>query len=466
MGFWPPDPHVKQFLNRWLFGLGGIANNAMPNAPVVMLLPIYNIGLGLNPALIGVAMAIPRIWEIFLDPWVGVVSDRSTLKMGRRRPYIIGGSIMAGLLFAAIWWVPPGWGSAGHAAWLIITMLLYFTAFSFFFIPYSAFGIETVRGDEPERLRLMGAVNSLANFAGVPMGWLFWCCQLSCFANPVQGMRWVGLVFGVIIGACALTPALVRQESPRVTIAEDGKKIALAVPRVKLRDVLKFRPLLHLVVCYFALIFCFATVSQQGMYVLIYKGCAGDTKLASLIGGISATLQGVLGAFAAPLVAALGERFGRRHVLMPFLAVGALGSLSMWWTVTPKNPYLVLVSGFAIGFCIASFWTIIPALLGTISDDFERQTGQACQGMISAVAGISGKLAVSAAFLLTGVMVNLCGFDVKAPLSTMGPALTRMTLIYALLPSVGIFIAGWSAWTCPVSTGPHGHPHPGGPAPQ
>jgi hypothetical protein len=48
----------------------------------------------------------------------------------------------------------------------------------------------------------------------------------------------------------------------------------------------------------------------------------------------------------------------------------------------------------------------------------------------------------------------------------MGPALTRMTLIYALLPSVGIFIAGWSAWTCPVSTGPHGHPHPGGPAPQ
>ena len=110
---------MKQFLRRWLFALGGVANNTMPNAPVVMILPIYNIGLGISPALIGIAMALPRIWEMFFDPWIGIVSDKTVSKRGRRRPYIFVGAILAGLLFVAIWWVPYGWSKGAQGCWLL-----------------------------------------------------------------------------------------------------------------------------------------------------------------------------------------------------------------------------------------------------------------------------------------------------------------------------------------------------------
>ena len=39
-----------------------------------MAQPIFQIFLGLNPALFGLAMTIPRIWDAFTDPLMGRIS--------------------------------------------------------------------------------------------------------------------------------------------------------------------------------------------------------------------------------------------------------------------------------------------------------------------------------------------------------------------------------------------------------
>ena len=67
-----------------------------------MAQPIFQIFLGLNPALFGLAMTIPRVWDAFTDPIMGRFSDRYKSKYGRRRPFVFIGAFAVALTFLSI----------------------------------------------------------------------------------------------------------------------------------------------------------------------------------------------------------------------------------------------------------------------------------------------------------------------------------------------------------------------------
>ena len=54
----------------------------------------------MNPALVGLLGALPRLTDAITDPLMGFISDHTKSRWGRRRPYIFWGAIAAGL----IWW--------------------------------------------------------------------------------------------------------------------------------------------------------------------------------------------------------------------------------------------------------------------------------------------------------------------------------------------------------------------------
>ena len=106
-------------------GAGGAVENAFQNAPLGLANPIFNVGMGISPVLVGFAMAFPRIWEIFLDPWIGTVSDRTRHRFGKRLPYIFLGLAGSLLFFVAMWWAPAGWSKPALGAWLLVTAVLF-----------------------------------------------------------------------------------------------------------------------------------------------------------------------------------------------------------------------------------------------------------------------------------------------------------------------------------------------------
>ncbi len=57
---------------------------------------------GLNANLTGLIMAIDNIFAIILLPFLGALSDRTRTRMGRRKPYILIGSILGAVFFAFI----------------------------------------------------------------------------------------------------------------------------------------------------------------------------------------------------------------------------------------------------------------------------------------------------------------------------------------------------------------------------
>ena len=62
--------------------------------------------IGLDSALISLGFIIWAIWNAINDPMLGAISDRSNLKMGRRKPFIILGFIPLLVVNVLLWTVP------------------------------------------------------------------------------------------------------------------------------------------------------------------------------------------------------------------------------------------------------------------------------------------------------------------------------------------------------------------------
>ena len=74
---------VKQ---KSAYAIGMLVNNLQAALPAMFV--ILNLGLGMDPLLVGVLASIPRLFDALTDPMVGYISDNFRTRWGRRRPFI------------------------------------------------------------------------------------------------------------------------------------------------------------------------------------------------------------------------------------------------------------------------------------------------------------------------------------------------------------------------------------------
>jgi len=77
------------------FGSGHLANQLFPAALGVFMVVLV-MSLNMNPVMAGVLGALPRLLDAITDPVMGFISDNTRSKWGRRKPYILLGSVIAG----------------------------------------------------------------------------------------------------------------------------------------------------------------------------------------------------------------------------------------------------------------------------------------------------------------------------------------------------------------------------------
>lgn len=431
-------PAQKGLLRHLGLGAGGAVENSFQNAPLGLANPIFNVGMGISPVLVGFAMAFPRIWEIFLDPWIGTVSDRTRHRLGKRLPYIFLGLAGSLFFFVAMWWAPAGWSKTALGIWLLITAFLFYTFYSFFSIPYAALTIEATRAG-PDRIGVMTARAFFANVSGIAIPWLYWLCQRTWFASPVEGMRWVGLGFGLVVFLCgAVVVATVLRCGLHVhAFHGQGEPIA----KGSAWELLRLGSLRKILVALLSTMLGFTLVGHLGFYLVSFYACQGDLKLGSLVFAASSTVSIVAGLVACPLIGVAARRFGKPTVFQFLLVVTAAASLSKFWTITPVNPYLYSLSNAGISLGLAGFWLLMPAFLGDISDAYEKATGQSCQGTLAALYGNAVKIGASLALLVTGYILVLCGFQAEMPQAEMADPLRNMLILFAVVPAGGSAIS-------------------------
>ena len=403
----PPTSCEKLSLGtKVAWGFGGVADNLIMNVPILLAMPIYNIGLHLNPAALGTAMLIPGAIDAFLNPLVGNITDNTRSRWGRRRPYIAIGSMIPAIMLPLLW-MPPVTTTSGMFWYILVSFFIYYLFYTVFVVPYTALGYELTT-DYNERTRVLAWRMYIGVGASLSTPWLYKICALPAFGNIVIGARFVSLGIAVLIVVTGLIPAIFCRERTE----------AQAQPQVSLRSALKYtannKPFLFMLGTYIVILSGFLTSCALQLYVNIYYVCKGNHELAGTLVGMFGTIVAGLSYVSLPLFTWISTHWGKRPAMVASLSLSMSGTLVLWLTMGPLNPYLQMTAAVFFGLSLQGCWLLISSMVADICDEDELRTGMRREGVYSAVTALSLKLAVAMTSLLSGLCLTLAHFDAAA----------------------------------------------------
>lgn len=389
---------------RLAWGLGGGADSFMMNGINQLVLPIYNVGLGLDALLVGLAQTIPRFIDALFDPLLGNISDNTRSRWGRRRPYIFAGAIGCAVCFAILWVPSRHWGQSALFAFLLAASILYYLFYSLFIVPYTALGFE-LADDSNERTRVLAWRVYCSLAFGLSVPWLYkLALHPALGGNELAGMRIIGPVIGVVILLTGLAPAIFCRERTRA-LAQTKIHFLRATAHT-----FRNRPFLALVSLNFIVKLGLFAVGPLGFYLNVYYVCGGDKSGAATLVGLGGTLMMLSGFVGLKLITWLSVTMGKRPAMALCLAVGTLAYLSFWWAYSPAHPWAQFAPTMVIGAALNGAWLLLSSMLADVCDEDEHETGLRREGMYGAVFSFMDKVGFAAAGILTGLVLKLAGY--------------------------------------------------------
>ncbi len=439
-------------LQKFAYGIGSLVNNLQAAAIGVMAI-VLNLGLGMDPVIVGVLMALPRLLDALSDPAMGYISDHSRSRWGRRRPFIFVGALISGLVFALLWQLPAGFGMNFYFWYFLIGANLFYLAYTVYATPLIALGYE-MTPDYNERTRLMGVANFMGQFAWLAAPWFYAFMENdSFFPDSVTGARWLAVYIGLFVALFGIVPALLCRER-MLAIAEREESAAEAKSGPvhglgrRLADffrgfaeTMKVRPFLLLCAATFLVFNGFMLVSAFSSYVIIYYVYVGDKDLGAKLMGWNGTLSAIA-TFAVIVFATwLGTRIGKRRAFFVCTGISVAGYILKWFCYSKTDPYLLLLPTPLIAFGLGALFTLMGSMVADVCDFDELKSGMRREGMFGAIFWWVVKLGMALALWLSGYLLNFTGFDVALGGEQTTETLFLMRLFDSGFPAVASLLA-------------------------
>ena len=404
--------------------------NDLINVISVLAIPIYSIALGVSPALIGIALMIPRLWDAFSDPIMGHISDNFRSRWGRRRPLILLGAVLLFITFPLLWTPNPEWGQSGLFIYFLLMLIGYYTAYTIWSVPWNALGFE-MTPDYNERTRVQAWRAAFATSAGLFISWTYKLCFVFN-ENEVIGARYVGLLIGLVLLLTGAASSFFCRERAE---AQKQEKIKL-IPAFT--TTMKNKPFLLACGTVMLFIMGYFLVQPMAIYVNIYhvfRGVENARDSAAVVTGLGGMLGAILGLIMIPVISGLATHWGKKKTLMLGLVLTAFSNLSQILTFTPEHPYLQLVSFIVRAPSVAFIWLIIPSMIADVCDIDELNTGLRREGMYGAVYGWILKIGVSVGLLLSGFVLTMAGIEPSAEIQS-SEAVQHLRVLFSCVPFI------------------------------
>jgi GPH family glycoside/pentoside/hexuronide:cation symporter len=447
------------FVHKLLYGAGAFVNNLLAAAIGGMLI-VLNLGLGMNPALVGLVGALPRLLDALIDPLMGYISDHTRSRWGRRRPYIFVGALASGLIFAALWQVPRGHGESFYFWFFVVGSVVFYVAYTVFAAPWVALGYE-LTPDYHERTRLMGVQNFLGQIAYVVSPWFLWIMTYKpWFKDQVEGAGRLAIVIAVLAAGLGILPAIFLRErfvhaTPEPGRPAQGGKGGLLENAAGflrgLKSTISSRPFLKLCAATFLVFNGFMLISSFQFYVIIYYVFRGDQALGAEYAGYAGTL-GAVSTFAVIFfITWLGTKIGKRRAFFVSTGISMIGYGMKWFAYDPNHPLLILLPTPFLAFGLGGLFTLMGSMIADVVDVDEIESFERREGMFGAVFWWVVKLGMAAALAGGGFLLNATGFDVDLGGNQSERTITLMRLCDALVPLVASGLAIWAIAAYPIT---------------
>ncbi len=445
------------FTHKVVYGLGAFVNNTLADAIGRMMI-VLNLGLGMNPALVGLLGALPRLTDAITDPLMGYISDNTKSKWGRRRPYMFCGAISVAIVFTLLWQLPPGKSEGWYFWYFLAGSLIFFLAYTVYATPWVALGYE-LTPDYHERTRLMGVQNFFGNIAYMISPYFLAIMYLPQFGDVVTGAGYLAMVIAGVVIVLGILPAIFLRERFKNVGGEDGDgdgKGGGIGPIIMdfLRGfgkTLSFKPFLKLCIATFLVFNGFILIAAFQSYVIIYYVFEGDQAAGSVFVGHSGLVQALSALVVIGIVTWLATKIGKRRAFYVSTGVSMVGYILKWFCYTPDNPWFVLIPAPLMAFGLAGLFTLMPSMVADVVDADELNTHERREGMYGSIFWWVVKLGQSAAILGGGILLVWTGFDVELGGAQTPEAIRLMRLCDALIPAVSSAIAIWAIATYSIT---------------
>lgn len=387
--------------------------------------------VGIRPGIAAIAIFLGRSWDYINDPIFGYLSDRTRTRWGRRRPFLLFGTLPLAITFTMLWWRPPWDGAIPLAVYYAVAYILFEAANTLLYMPYFALTPE-LTSDYDERTSLttyrmfFSILGSLVAFT-VPL------MMVGTF-TPDNAPR--VLVMGLTFSIIAAIPMLVVFFGTRER--SDYMDQAKASLLQSLKAALGNKPFLYGLAIFLATWISVEILQASMLYFIKYvvkREPQNDLIMATIF---------VVAIFALPIWNWVSLRWSKRWAYIYGIAFWAVVQIVLI-TVNPATSmavilFLCTLAGVGVAAAHVLPWAILP---DAIEWD-QYHTGERHEGMFYSLTTLSKKIATSIALPLVLLLLDATGYAPNVGQQSSGALLgIRIAIgpIPAVLLGVGIIFA-------------------------
>lgn len=414
-----------------------------------MVWPVFNIFLHVSPSLISLALMINRLVDAVSDPFFGWISDNTRSRWGRRRPYILIGSVLAGLTLPMLFWVEPGWAEKSYFWYMVISSGVYITIVSCFNMPYQSLGNE-LTPDYHERTSLFSFKSGIQKIPEIAMFFAAAFVTLKLFndANGQPDMLKGARVYTMILGALMIVVGViiflfVKERYYDKLVTKQTERTRLMETIWECLKIGPFRSQLAMALSYGL---STSMVGSLGYYMTVYYVCAGDVALGSRWNFIMGLSNMALGLGGIPIFNLIARRLGKRRAMAVVQVSAVAVFLGSWFLYDPTRPWLQPAASGLIALTQAGFWMVYSSIGADVVDYDELHTGKRREGAFAACGTWIMKLGLAAGIGLSGVVLEMTGFNAELGANQLPGALDSIRFYFLAFPIGGLLIAMIGLW--------------------
>lgn len=427
----PPTLTLRQTL---LYSCASIGINLINTAVSTWLLyyyappPTTGAVPYLSVTIVGLLLAIGRVWNAIIDPFIGHWSDNTRSPWGRRTPFLVFGSFMT-LGSVLLLWTPltayPSWL---NALYFLVMTIVFYTGISLVGVPYDG-SLPEMAATATERVRLSMWKN-IFGIVGVLGG--------AVIASVVYS-RWGAIAMGGVIGTIGVaTVGLTISVLPRrnLPVLDPTTKTQVTASMSfwqSLRTTLQNRPFL---------ILCSSTILVQTAYAMLLSNLPYFVALIlqepeAAVGRYQGLVVMAMLA-AAPVWNGLSRYGSDRQLLKVSLLGLALATsflTAVGWTSSLPTALQAAICFGILGPFLGGYFILVYAMMGAIVEQDAIVTGQRREAFHYSIFSFSAGMGLSFSTLIIPPIFSYYGYTPEQP-----AGVRVVFLVAAVLVVLGVIV--------------------------
>ena len=439
------DNNIKlKTREKVFYGLGDLGNNIAYGAVGFYFVFFLTDVAGISPVWAGYIFMISRICNAISDLLMGVISDHTKSKFGRRRPYLLFGAIPLGIGFSLLW-IVPFQGTTQLIIYYTLIGMVFNILYSLVSIPYNSL-LPELSQDYDERTSISGYkmafsfIGSLLSAMGATLivDILYGGKSMYTVSFPVMGR-----VMAVILIVTILLAFIGTKERVEPKFAE--KQEGLWKNLKSLLKLKEYRMVLG--------VFIFNMISFDVIMALYIYYMKYALKISDSLSSVFMAIPLVAAVIVTPMWVSISNKIGKKKTYIISSLYFLVPLFACIFVPANNLPITVLVT-VLVGVGISASQVLVFSILPDVVEVDEMKNGVRREGVIYGTTMLLYKIFSAIFVALVTASMGWFGYVESvgnvAVTQTDG-AIMGIRLLMGLVPAFCLIISVLAIWKLPIA---------------